>query len=453
MPYEEDDDCGDGSRDGCGDDLYVAGNAFDEVPCVPAANEQCGELAQAAANGGADGAEGRDEDEAVDDGGDEAREVDDGVLPLVSGGDEVLGQDGVQGDEQEGWQDAQEGDDGGPVLAAAEYGDDGIGTQRGAGDACGGEQEHEVDVLDEQAPVLVLGIFGVVGQAWEHDVDDGVDGHDEHGLDFGDELVDADDVVGGEEAEDHHVGLRVHARGDAGHEEGSHGPEMPSYVKLVYGHERDESAQAEHVEDVGPVSGEHDDHAVDAVVGRLVHEGEHEYEADELDRDAADGDVSVLFDGLIEPFHAEGCKPQRDAEDEEERLVLGEPWYDLQGGEVEEEDDGGGDGEDDEELFDGAGELLPVVPDLGACSHPIHGYTEHGREREIGNDALRERDRTHARRIQYAGNIWDRDQRKHERRRHENHVHQRIKLQRTNTHNKYQYEQIKIITEANFLKK
>lgn len=164
-----------------------------------------------------------------------------------------------------------------------------------------------------------------------------------------------------------------------------------------------------------------------------MHEGEHEYEADELDRDASDGDVSVLFDGLIEPFDAEGCKPQRDAEDEKERLVLGEPGHKLQRPEIQDEHKACGTCKDDEKLLDGTGELTLIVSDLGACTYPIHRYTEQSCEGEIGNDTLRERDRTHAGRIQYAGNIWDSDQRKNERRRHKNHVHQRIKLQRTCT--------------------
>lgn len=70
MSNEEDDDCGDGSRDGCGDDLYVFVDAFDEVSCVPAADQQRSEFAQAAANSGADGPEGRNKNETVDDGGD-----------------------------------------------------------------------------------------------------------------------------------------------------------------------------------------------------------------------------------------------------------------------------------------------------------------------------------------------------------------------------------------------
>lgn len=351
----------------------------------------------------------------------------------MPGRDEVLGQDGVQGYEQERGQDAQEGQDGAPVLAAAEDADDRVRAERGAGDAGGGEQEHEVDVLDEQVVVFLLGVPGVVGEPGEHDVDHGVDGHDEHGLDLGDELVDADDVVGGEEAEEDHVGLRVHAGGDAGDEERGHGFEMAPDVQFFERHERNERAQAEHVEDVGPVAGEHDDHAVDVVVGCLVDEREHEDEADEFDRDAADGDVPVLFDGLVEPFHAEGREPQGGPEDEEEGFVAGQAWHELQCEQVCGEGQGGGGGEDDEEFLDGAGEFLRVVSYLGAGAYPVCGDAQQRGQGEVGDDALREGHRAHARWVEDAGHVGHRDQGEDERRRHENHVHHRIKLQRTNT--------------------
>lgn len=84
---------------------------------------------------------------------------------------------------------------------------------------------------------------------------------------------------------------------------------MSSYVEFPPGAEFDESVEADHVEDVGSVSGEDDYGPVDAVVVGVVDEEEHEDEADEFDGDAADGNVSVLFDGLIEPFYAEAGEP------------------------------------------------------------------------------------------------------------------------------------------------
>lgn len=221
--------------------------------------------------------------------------------------------------------------------------DDGASVESGDGDAGRGKEENKADVLDEEVTVFVVGVGGVVGESGEHDVDDTVYGHDEHVFDLGNELVNANDIVRCKESEEDHFGLRVHAGGDAGDKERSHRLEVSTYVEFLPRTESDESVKAEHVEDVGSVPGEDYDSPINAIVPYILDEDEHEDETDEFDSDAADGNVSVLFDGLIEPFDAKAGKPQSNAEYEEQWTVLAESWHDCQSDKVDCENNGSGD--------------------------------------------------------------------------------------------------------------
>lgn len=220
-----------------------------------------------------------------------------------------MAQDSIERDKEQRRKDKKEGRNGRLVLDAAEDADDGTGVESGDGDAGGGEEENEADVLDEKVAVFVVGIGSVVGKSGKHNVDDAVNGHDEHVLDFGNELVNANNAVWCKKSEKNHVGLRIHAGGDAGDKEGPHGFEVSTYVEFLPRSELDELAKTDHIENIGSVSSEDNYGPVDAIVVRITNEKEHEDKADEFDSDTANGDVSILLNGLVEPFNTEAGEP------------------------------------------------------------------------------------------------------------------------------------------------
>ena len=227
--------------------------------------------------------------------------------------------------------------------------------------------------------VFVVGIGSVVGKSGKHHIDDAVDGHDEHVLDLGDELVNADNAVWCKKSEKDHVGLRVHAGGDARDKEGPHGLEVSPYVKFLPRPESNKSMEANHIENVGPVSSEDNYGSVDAVVVRITNEEEHEDYADEFNSYAADGNVSILLNGLVEPFDAEACEPKGNTEDKKQWPILTKSRYYHQGNEVNYEDDGSGCCEDDEEFLNDLCKLFFIVSDLGAGANSVSGNAKHRR--------------------------------------------------------------------------
>lgn len=195
------------------------------------------------------------------------------------------------------------------VLVSTKNADDRLGIESSDSDTGRCKEKNEADILDEKGMIFAVLVRSIVRETGKHDVNDAVDGYDEHILNLGDELINTNDTVRRKKAEKNHICLGVHAGGNAGDEERFHRFEVAADVEFLPRSESDNTMKTNHVENVGPVSGENNNGPIDVIIISVMDEEEHENKTDEFDHETADSDVSVLFDSLVEPFNAETGKP------------------------------------------------------------------------------------------------------------------------------------------------
>ena len=93
---------------------------------------------------------------------------------------------------------------------------------------------------------------------------------------------------------------------------------MPRHIELGAVMQIDELTKPQQVEDIGSIAGHHDDETVDHIIATLPDKCKHEHQSQKFETDASHGDVLVLLQCLIKPFHSKRRQPDGKPEQQEQ---------------------------------------------------------------------------------------------------------------------------------------
>ncbi len=133
----------------------------------------------------------------------------------------------------------------------------------------------------------------------------------------------------------------------------------------------------------GGGDGENGDCAVNAIILLGMHQREHGKQGDELESDGADGDIGILLQRLIQPFHADGCKQYRGTHDDIEQPVLMKRGNKHQRKGQQRIGYGTHNQIDTQQLVSRSGKLNPFVSHFGAYPYTVSRHSQLRQHGEI----------------------------------------------------------------------
>ena len=165
---------------------------------------------------------------------------------------------------------------------------------------------------------------------------------------------------------------------------------------------------------------------------------EHQGDGERLKGDRAERNILVLFQRLIEPFHPDQVKEERDPADQEKRPVVLKLWNK---GETEGENQADEQGHrciDQEDLLNCLRKFFFIITDTGAGADPVGGNSQRRCHRKIRHHRHSKGNASGAIWKQDPGHIGIGDQRKDQRGRSQQDIHNKVFSKRClHSHNRF----------------
>ncbi len=203
------------------------------------------------------------------------------------------------------------------------------------------------------------------------------------------------------------------------------GKMLPQMVLPAWG-QRDESADIDEIQHIGPHTGYNGEDTVYQIIRLGPDQQKHQGHGNCLDTHGTDGDIPVLFQALVQPFHPDEIEEQSTSAQQEQGLFTPHLLHKYQGGEIAHIHQNRHTQIDQEDLLNCLGQRLLIIPHLGAGPDPIGRNPQGSHHGEIGNDGEGESHPPGSFRQQDPGHIGKCDQREQDRGCREQYIHQKI---------------------------
>ena len=163
---------------------------------------------------------------------------------------------------------------------------------------------------------------------------------------------------------------------------------MAAEVIVPHRFEVHQPPEVDEVEQVGAHRGKNGDAAIDHVIPIFPDEQKHPHQCNEFEQHRTQGDVAVLLHGFVQPFCSNAVEQDHGAHDHVQSLFLPQLGHRLDGDEEGQIGQHTGDQVDEEDLLGHPGQLLPVIPHLGAGPDAVGGDAQLGKHGEVGDHRI-----------------------------------------------------------------
>ena len=169
--------------------------------------------------------------------------------------------------------------------------------------------------------------------------------------------------------------MGVDGSGARHREENSQRLQMTSDVIATHRLQVDIFAHMNEIEDIGRRRRKNRDEAINDIIRLIMYEQEHCPERNKFERNGTERDVAVLLKRLVKPLHSDGGQKDSEADNDVELSVLLQRRHKDQRQRQQDIGHHAHDQINAEKLMNGAGQLFPVVPHLGAGADTISRHT------------------------------------------------------------------------------